>query len=104
MTTVIRHTRGHYEVRELPFAKDFDWCPECVVLECDCGQILELTASEATCECGADHLSLVKEELELRAMGEDRRPLEDECEQWRTERERYLRSEDDEWQEWTELD
>lgn len=104
MTTVLRHTRGHYEVRELPYAKDFDWCPECVVLVCDCGRRLTLTSSETTCECGTDHTSLVREELEFRAVGDDRRPLEEECREWREKQERYLRSEENDWQEWTELD
>ncbi len=102
MTTVIGHTKGHYEVHELPYAKDFDWCPECVILECDCGRTTSLTASETTCECGTDHTSLVQEELEARTVGDDRQPLEDECEKWG--KEKYLRSEDNDWKELKALD
>lgn len=104
MATVIKHARGHYEVHELPYAKDFDWCPECVVLECDCKRRLTLTTSETTCECGADHTSLVREELESRAVGDDPQPIEDECEKWRKKQGQYLRSEDNDWQEWKTLD
>ena len=55
-------------------------------------------------DCGADHTSLVREELESRAVGDDRQPIEDECEKWRKEQGQYLRSEDNDWQEWKTLD
>jgi hypothetical protein len=104
MATVIRQAKGHYEVEEVPYGKDFKWCPDCVVVECDCGQRLELTASETICGCGADHASLVHEELESRQQsGEDPR-LEDEHRRWREKQDAYLRSEESYWQEFERLE
>lgn len=94
MATIIRQTEGHYEVEKVPYGKDYTWCPDCVVVQCDCGERLELTASQTACECGADHLSLVRGELGSRKeTGEDPR-LEEEHNRWRETRDEYLRSED----------
>lgn len=99
MATVIRQAEGHYEVEEVPYGKDFNWCPDCVIVQCDCGERLELTASETLCGCGADHASLVEEELHSRKRtGEDPR-LEQEHRRWSSEQDEYLRSEDDYWRE-----
>ena len=49
MTTVIERTQGHYEVQETSYGKAYVWCPECVVVECDCGERPILTASQSTC-------------------------------------------------------
>ena len=35
---VIEHESGHYEVREVPYGKVYDWRPDRVVFECDCGE------------------------------------------------------------------
>lgn len=104
MATVIRQTEGHYEVEKLPYGKDFNWCPDCVIVQCDCGERLELTASETVCVCGADHAALVREELDHRnRTGQDPR-LEEEHRRWRTEQDVYLRSEDDYRQEFETLE
>jgi hypothetical protein len=63
MTTVIERTEGHYEVHEMPYGRDYAWCPDCIVVECECGERLVLTRSETACRCGADHAALVREEL-----------------------------------------
>ena len=95
MATVIEQTKRHYEVEKVPHGKNYAWCPECVVVQCDCGESLELTASETTCGCGADHAVLVQEELESRkGSGEDPQ-LKEECDRWREKQDEYLRSEDD---------
>ena len=99
MATVIERTEGHYEVEKVPYGRDFNWCPDCVVVQCDCGERLELTATEATCGCGADHAALVHAALDSRkGPGEDPR-LEDEHRRWSEDKDEYLHSEDNYWQE-----
>jgi len=55
----------HVEGMPLPFPQlwVYKMCPECVVIECDCGEMTILTPSMATCWCGADHTTLVRGEL-----------------------------------------
>jgi hypothetical protein len=63
MARVIERSGGRYEVQEVEFGQVYKWCPECVVIECDCGEMTILTSSMATCWCGADHTPLVRGEL-----------------------------------------
>jgi hypothetical protein len=100
MTSVIERTEGHYEVYEIPYGKDYVWCPECVVVECDCGERPSLTVTETTCECGADHTGLVQEELKSQAPSEETPSPEDECEEWRKHKDEYLHSEHNDQLEW----
>lgn len=95
MTTMIECTVGHYEAHEEHYGKDYVWCSERVVVECDCGERLVLTTSEAVCRCGADHSSLVMAQLASRRT-EYRRPhpLEAEYQEWRMKQEEYLLSEE----------
>jgi hypothetical protein len=95
MATVIRQTEGHYEVEKVTYGRDYTWCPDCVVVQCDCGERVELTVSEATCGCGVDHTSLVRDELGARKGAGADSCLEDEHDRWKEERDEYLRSEDD---------
>ncbi len=68
---VIERIEGHYESLEVPFGVVYSWCPECLVLECVCGEMLTLTGSGITCcECGADHADTVREELLGRRLGD----------------------------------
>jgi hypothetical protein len=66
MTTVVECIEGHYEVHKVSYGEAYVWCPECVVVECDCGERPILTTSETVCECGADHAALIREELASR--------------------------------------
>jgi len=69
---VIEHTEGHYDVEEVQFGTVYRWCPECVVVECDCGERLSLTPSQTTCpECGVDHGPIVREELASRQLEDE---------------------------------
>ncbi len=69
---VIERTEGHYDVQEVEFGTVYRWCPECVVVECYCGERLTLTHSQSTCPaCGADHASIVREELAARRVGDE---------------------------------
>jgi Zn finger protein HypA/HybF involved in hydrogenase expression len=64
---VIERTEGHYDVQEVEFGTVYRWCPECVVVECYCGERQTLTHSQSTCpECDADHAAIVREELAAR--------------------------------------
>jgi hypothetical protein len=68
---VIERTEAHYDVREVEFGMVYRWCPECVVIECECGERPTLTGSITTCECGADHTDLVNKELAARRLEEE---------------------------------
>ena len=46
MTTMIKRSDGHYEVRKTSYGEAYLWCPECVEVECDCGERTILSASE----------------------------------------------------------
>jgi hypothetical protein len=63
MTKISVRIEGHYEVKEDPFSRAYEWQPGCVVLECDCGQELTLTGASTvpTCRCGADHSAIVQD-------------------------------------------
>jgi hypothetical protein len=67
MVRVLERSGGRYEVQEVEFGTVYKWCPECVVIECDCGEMTILTPSMATCWCGADHAALVRGELLTRS-------------------------------------
>ncbi len=71
MVTVIERTEGRYEVQEVEFGKVYKWLPERVVVECGCGRTLSLTTSETTCDCGADHATVVREELSAKRIGNE---------------------------------
>jgi hypothetical protein len=59
---VIERTEGRYDTYEVEFGTVYRWCPECVVVECDCGERPTLTASMTICSgCGADHVAAVQE-------------------------------------------
>jgi hypothetical protein len=54
---IIERVEAHYESRETPFGKVYEWHPAYVALECDCGEKVTLTATSTmtTCSwCGAD--------------------------------------------------
>jgi hypothetical protein len=67
VTRVIERAKAHYEVLEVELGLVYRWCPESVVIECNCGERLTLTASRTTCGvCGAEHASIAQEVLEVR--------------------------------------
>jgi hypothetical protein len=54
---IIEHVEAHYESREVPFGKNYEWHNAYIAIECDCGQKVTLTATSTitTCSrCGAD--------------------------------------------------
>lgn len=64
MAKVTKRDYAHYEVQEVEFGYVYKWCPESILVECECGEMTSLTASEPMCEdCGAEHTGLVREDL-----------------------------------------
>jgi hypothetical protein len=75
MAQIIERVEAHYESREVPFGKVYEWHPGYVVLECDCGEKITLTATSTmtTCSrCGAN-LDVVDEAIDINER-EDRLP------------------------------
>ena len=64
MAKVTGRDYAHYEVQEVEFGYVYKWCPESILVKCECGEMTSLTASITTCEeCGAEHTCLVREDL-----------------------------------------
>ena len=91
MTTVIECTEGHYEVQQTSYGEAYVWCPEHVVVECDCGEKSMLSASETVCSCGTDHVALVRKVLASQGAPH---PWEAEYDEWRNKQDKYLLSEE----------
>ena len=65
---VIERLEEHYELQERPFGRSYKWCPESVMIECECGEryvfkLSALTNFLAVCECGADLATDIHEKL-----------------------------------------
>jgi hypothetical protein len=95
MTIVIECIEGHYEVEETSYGQAYIWYPEHIVVECDCGQRLVLSASETVCSCGADHAALVRETLaSQKASDRAPHPWDADYQEWRRKLKEYLVSEE----------
>ena len=87
---VIEHESGHYEVREVPYGKVYDWRPDRVVFECDCGETNVSFGSAIVCSCGTVHNDVSGEGQQK----ESSHPWLEDYEEWRRERDaRDLRHE-----------
>jgi hypothetical protein len=51
MMKTIEHVEAHYESREMPFGKAYEWHPAHVIVECECGEKATLTATSTTTTC-----------------------------------------------------
>ncbi len=62
---VVESIAGHYEAEEVAFGVVYKWYPECVVIECDCGERQTFTGLRRTVcgKCGEDHAYTIREEL-----------------------------------------
>ena len=88
---VIEHESGHYEVREVPYGKVYDWRPDRVVFECDCGKTHVSFGSAVVCSCGTVHNDVSEEGQQEE---ESLHPWLEDYEEWRRERDaRELRHE-----------
>ncbi len=58
MVHILQSVQAHYESRQMPFGKVYEWHPAAVDLECECGQKVTLSATSTTtttCSgCGAE--------------------------------------------------
>jgi hypothetical protein len=63
MAKVVERTEARYDAQEVAFGTVYKWRPESVLIECECGETVTLTAPEAACEeCGAEHTGLLKQD------------------------------------------
>ena len=51
MVQILERLQAHYESREMPFGKVYEWHPAAVALECDCGEKVTLNATSPTITC-----------------------------------------------------
>jgi hypothetical protein len=59
---VIKRVEARYEVQNVEVGKVYTWCPESVLIECDCGETLALTVYRTNCgRCRADRTALTQE-------------------------------------------
>ena len=68
---IIERGEEHYETKEVPFGRIYEWHPAYVVLECDCGEKALLTAaaspttttssSSSSCRCAADRSAFIRD-------------------------------------------
>ena len=63
MAKIIKDLEAHYETHEVPFGRSYEWHPEHIIVECDCGERLTLTATSTTtvCRCGTDHGAIIRD-------------------------------------------
>lgn len=75
MARIIEHIAEHYDVQEAEFGRVYVWCPEGIVVECECGEKLSIKRSDlinntaATCECGKDQTSSIREAVQDEVSG-----------------------------------
>lgn len=102
MTKVKARIEGHYEVREIPYGKDYVWMPGHALIECDCGRMMVADLHTTVCpDCGTDHETYVRGVI-AGAGGEFPHPWHVEYEAWR--RQRGAHHEREEWREQRDLD
>jgi len=71
MSKVEVEIKGHYELEETPYGKDYKWVAAHALIECDCGQAMDVDAHHTICpKCGADH-TVVAREVAGRHLSED---------------------------------
>jgi hypothetical protein len=79
MARIVKAIAAHYETHEVPFGRSYEWHPEYIIVECECGQKLTLTSTSnlPSCpQCGVDYGSLVRDirHREKRLRDEDDHP------------------------------
>lgn len=80
---VIERLSERYDLQEVEFGTVYKWRPLRIMLECECGERVALTASETACEqCGVEHASLVQQEV-FKELSGDRLEGDEEVHPWR---------------------
>jgi hypothetical protein len=51
MVQILESLQAHYESREMPFGKVYEWHPASVALECECGEKVTLSATTTITIC-----------------------------------------------------
>ena len=51
MVQILERLEAHYESREMPFGKVYEWHPASVDIECECGEKVTLSATSTTSTC-----------------------------------------------------
>ena len=98
MTKVKVRVEGHYEVQELPYGKDYKWVPAHALIECDCGQAMDVDTRHTICPgCGAEYVAVVREVAGRHLADEVLHPWHAEYEKWLRYKETHA-----EYQEWLE--
>jgi hypothetical protein len=52
MVRIVERVQAHYEASEIPFGKTYEWRPEYVALECDCGAKVAPSSTSTITTCG----------------------------------------------------
>jgi hypothetical protein len=85
VTQIIERVEAHYEVQAVEMGTVYRWCPESIVIECDCSQTFTTEgATVASCpRCGAEHTGVARE-LGDKLLTEEEayRPVRREYEAW----------------------
>jgi hypothetical protein len=85
VTQIIERVEGHYEVQAFEMGTVYIWCPESLVIECDCEQTFTTEGDMvASCpRCDAEHTGVAREQ-EGKPLTEDEayRPVRREYEAW----------------------
>ena len=95
MMRITKRADAHYESREVPFGKTYEWHLGYVRLECDCGEELTLTSTSTITRCpvcGTDYGAVVRDlrEREGQLREKDTRPWHHDA---REREEQHLRDE-----------
>ena len=63
---MIERSGGRYQVQDVEFGQVYKWCPECVVVQCACGERSIVTPLATTCGwCGQDHAAILRQESDV---------------------------------------
>jgi hypothetical protein len=85
VTQIIERVEAHYEVQEVEMGTVYRWCPESVVIECDCEQTFTTEGDMVTScpRCDAEHIGVASEQ-EGKPLTEEEayRPVRREYEAW----------------------
>jgi hypothetical protein len=103
MTKIKVEIVGHYEAQEVAYGKDYRWVPAHALVECDCGQVMDVDVNHTVCpNCGADHSAVIREVAGRHLSDDVLHPWHPEYEAWQRSRESH--TERQEWLEHRSLD
>ncbi|MBA4116641.1 MAG: hypothetical protein H0X71_09475 [Rubrobacter sp.] len=89
MMQVIERVEAHYEIQETPYGTSYRWWPECLLIECDCGERVECKSPTDHCRCGADCAAVFEGQTHEHRVRQEA-PWRQEEYLWPTERDYWL--------------